>query len=589
MLIYTDMENKEKIENLSKKRHTLAHLLAEAVVEHYPNAQLTLGPAIDTGFYYDIDFGADKISDAELEKIEKTIRKNLSKWTEFSHKKVTKDEALKTFDGNPYKTELIGEIAERGEDITLYTCGGFTDLCRGGHSENPSKEIAPDSFKLSRVAGAYWRGDEKNKMLTRIYGLAFDTKDELVAYETQLEEARKRDHKVIGKEMGLFTFSPLVGAGLPLWTPKGTIIRELLNDFVWDLRKKKGYQKVCIPHITKKELYETSGHWTKYADDLFKIHTREDHLYAMKPMNCPHHTQIFDAEPRSYRDMPQRYAETTMVYRDEQSGELSGLSRVLSITQDDAHVFCRETQIEEECMAIWDIIEKFYGTFGFELKVRFSTHDPKEREKYIGSDETWAKSEGALKDIMIKKGVEWMDGTGEAAFYGPKIDFIAKDSIGRVLQVATIQLDFIQPKNFGLVCTNEKGEKEQVVMIHAAIMGSIERFMSTLIEHTAGVFPLWLSPVQVQIVPIGDNEIEYATSLRNTLREQNIRSEIDLGNDSFGKKIRNAKTDKIPYIAVIGKKEVEANQVTLEGRSEKFVLSIEDVVKKLVEEVKSRV
>lgn len=589
MLIYTDMENKEKIENLSKKRHTLAHLLAEAVVEHYPNAQLTLGPAIDTGFYYDIDFGADKISDTDLENIEKTMRKNISKWTEFSHNKVTKDEALKTFDGNPYKTELIGEIAERGEDITLYTCGGFTDLCRGGHSENPSKEIAPDSFKLSRVAGAYWRGDEKNKMLTRIYGLAFDTKDELVAYETQLEEARKRDHKVIGKEMGLFTFSPLVGAGLPLWTPKGTIIRELLNDFVWDLRKKKGYQKVCIPHITKKELYETSGHWTKYADDLFKIHTREDHLYAMKPMNCPHHTQIFDAEPRSYRDMPQRYAETTMVYRDEQSGELSGLSRVLSITQDDAHVFCRETQIEEECMAIWDIIEKFYGAFGFELKVRFSTHDPKEREKYIGSDETWAKSEGALKDIMIKKGVEWMDGTGEAAFYGPKIDFIAKDSIGRVLQVATIQLDFIQPKNFGLVCTNEKGEKEQVVMIHAAIMGSIERFMSTLIEHTAGVFPLWLSPVQVQIVPIGDNEIEYATNLRNTLRENNIRAEIDLGNDSFGKKIRNAKTDKIPHIAVIGKKEVEANQVTLEGRTEKFVLSIEDVVKKLVEEVKSRV
>jgi len=287
--------------------------------------------------------------------------------------------------------------------------------------------------------------------------------------------------------------------------------------------------------------------------------------------------------------MPQRYAETTMVYRDEQSGELSGLSRVLSITQDDAHVFCRETQIEEECMAIWDIIETFYKTFGFDLKVRFSTHDPKERSKYLGSDEVWAKAELSLENLMKKKGVEWMDGTGEAAFYGPKIDFIAKDSIGRVLQVATIQLDFNQPKNFGLVCTNEKGEKEQVVMIHAAIMGSIERFMSTLIEHTAGVFPLWLSPTQVKIVPIGENEIEYATNLRNTLKENGIRANLDMGNDSFGKKIRNAKTEKIPYIAVIGKKEVEAGQVTLEGRTEKFVLSIEDVVKKLVEEIKGRI
>jgi threonyl-tRNA synthetase len=576
-------------ENIQNKRHTLAHLLAEAVLEHYPNSQLTLGPAVDNGFYYDIDFGTEKISDENLEKIEKSMKSNLSKWTEFSHKEVSVDEAKETFKGNPYKTELIEEINKKGEAITLYTCGGFTDLCRGGHSENPAKEIQKDSFKLSRVAGAYWRGDEKNKMLTRIYGLAFDTKEELEAYEKQMEEARKRDHKIIGKEMGLFFFSELVGAGLPLWTPKGTIIRELLNDYVWELRKKKGYQKVCIPHITKKELYETSGHWAKYADDLFKINTREDHLYAMKPMNCPHHTQIFDAEPKSYRDMPQRYAETTMVYRDEQSGELSGLSRVLSITQDDAHVFCRENQIEDEVMAIWDIVETFYKTFGFDLKVRFSTHDPKERQKYLGGDEVWAKAEGALESLMKKKGVEWIDGTGEAAFYGPKIDFIAKDSIGRVLQVATIQLDFNQPKSFGLVCTNEKGEKEQVVMIHAAIMGSIERFMSTLIEHTAGHFPLWLSPTQVKIVPIGENEIPYATELMNVLLENNIRAELDLGNDSFGKKIRNAKTAKIPYIAVIGKKEVESKMVTLEGRAEKFELKTEEVVSKITEENKNRI
>ncbi len=581
------MENKEKAERLDQKRHTLAHLLAASVREIYPGSENSIGPAIENGFYQDFEIKG-KVSDEDLVKIEAKMKELLKNWQSFDRKEVSKEEALKEFSWNKYKSELIEEFSREDKQLTFYTCGSFIDLCRGGHSENPSKEITPDSFKLSRVAGAYWRGDEKNKMLTRIYGLAFDTKEELVAYETQLEEAKKRDHKIIGKEMGLFTFSPLVGAGLPLWTPKGTIIRELLNDFVWELRKVRGYEKVCIPHITKRELYDTSGHWDKYADDLFKIHTREDHLYAMKPMNCPHHTQIFDAEPRSYRDMPQRYAETTMVYRDEQSGELSGLSRVLSITQDDAHVFCRETQIEDECMAIWDIIETFYKTFGFDLKVRFSTHDPKERSKYLGSDEVWTKSELALENLMKKKGVEWIDGLGEAAFYGPKIDFIAKDSIGRVLQVATIQLDFNQPRNFGLVCTNEKGEKEQVVMIHAAIMGSIERFMSTLIEHTAGVFPLWLAPIQVRIVPIGDNEIEYATNLRKTLRENNIRAEIDLGNDSFGKKIRNAKTDKVPYIAVIGKKEVEALQVTLEGRTEKFVLSVEETVKKLIEEVKSR-
>jgi threonyl-tRNA synthetase len=332
-------------------RHSLAHLLAQAALEHYPNASLTLGPAVDNGFYYDIDFKDEKISDEDLEKLEQTMRKNLPNWTGFTHKEVSKDEALEIFAGNVYKEELINEIVSRGEKITVYTCGGFTDLCRGGHTENPSKEIAPLSFKLDRVAGAYWRGDEKNKMLTRIYGLAFETKENLDAYITQQEEAKKRDHRKIGKELGLFVFSDLVGPGLPLWTPKGTIIRELLNDYVWELRKAKGYQKVCIPHITKKSLYETSGHWAKYADDLFKIETREKHIFAMKPMNCPHHTQIFDSEPRSYRDMPQRYAETTMVYRDEQSGELSGLSRVLSITQDDAHVFCRADQVTDEAIA----------------------------------------------------------------------------------------------------------------------------------------------------------------------------------------------------------------------------------------------
>ena len=557
-------------EHLAHNRHTLAHLLAQAVQDQFPNAKLTLGPAVDNGFYYDVDFGADKVSDESLKDLQKFMRKNLSKWTEFTHREVSADEAREIFAGNEYKLELIQEIAERGEKITLYSCGGFEDLCRGGHAENPAAEIPADSFKLDRVAGAYWRGDEKNPMLTRIYGLAFATGEELEAYITQQEEAKKRDHRKLGKELGLFTFSELVGPGLPLWTPRGTLIREALNDYVWALRKERGYEKVTIPHITKKELYETSGHWAKYADDLFKIETREKHLYAMKPMNCPHHTQIFDSEQRSYRDMPQRYAETTMVYRDEQSGELSGLSRVLSITQDDAHVFCRESQIETEAMAIWDIIETFYGTFGFNLQVRFSRHDPATPEKYLGGEDVWAKAEGALQKLMETKGVTWIDGLGEAAFYGPKIDFISRDSIGRVLQVATIQLDFNQPKNFGLYCINEKGEKEQVVMVHAAIMGSIERFMSTLIEHLAGNFPVWLSPTQVTIVPIMESHNEYAEKVLATLKEKGIRAKLDDGKDSMGKRIRNAKNMKVPYVVVIGDKEMSEGVLTVETRGDKL-------------------
>ncbi len=580
------MENNEK---LAHNRHTLAHLLAQAVKGKYENAQLTLGPAVDNGFYYDIDFGTEKVSDEDLAGLQKSMVKNLSSWTEFTHKEVSKDEALETFKGNVYKEELINEIADRGEKITLYTCGGFTDLCRGGHAESPAKEIPGDSFKLDRVAGAYWRGDEKNKMLTRIYGLAFETKEKLDAYILQQEEAKKRDHRKIGKELGLFIFSDLVGPGLPLWTPKGTIIRELLNDYVWELRKIRGYQKVTIPHITKKELYETSGHWAKYSDDLFKIETREKHTFVMKPMNCPHHTQIFDSEPRSYRDMPQRYAETTMVYRDEQSGELSGLSRVISITQDDAHVFCRENQVEEEVMAVWDIIDTFYKTFGFELQVRFSRHDPKTPEKYLGGEELWAKAEGALKNLMEKKGVTWIDGVGEAAFYGPKIDFISRDSIGRVLQVATVQLDFNQPKNFDLTCTNEKGEKEQIVMIHCAVMGSIERFMSTLIEHLAGDFPLWLCPTQVAVIPVKDIHEDAGYEMEKVLKNSGIRTAVFPSNDSLGKRIHKAKALRAPYVIVLGDKEKESGMLTIEKRDgSKIQMTLADLTVLLEAEIKNR-
>ena len=577
----------QKLQNI---RHTLAHLTAAAVRELWPGSQNAIGPTIEHGFYQDFEINGT-ITEADLPKIEQKIRELLPTWKQFEKVEVTKEEALKEFAWNTYKTELINEFAEEGKNLTFHNCGGFVDLCKGGHVEHPATDINPTAFKLEKVAGAYWRGDEKNKMLTRIYGLAFESKAELDAYVNQLEEAKKRDHRKLGKELGLFVFSELVGPGLPLWTPKGTLIRELLNDYVWELRKEHNYQKVCIPHITKKNLYETSGHWAKYADDLFKIETREKHIFAMKPMNCPHHTQIFDSEPKSYRDMPQRYCETTMVYRDEQSGELSGLSRVLSITQDDAHVFCRESQIEEEAFKIWDIIEKFYGTFGFSLKVRFSRRDPKTPEKYMGSTEGWDKAETAILKLIQAKTETYIDGPGEAAFYGPKIDFMAYDSIGRQLQVATIQIDFVQPTNFGLEYTNEEGKKSPVVIIHAAIMGSIERFMSTLIEHLNGNFPVWLSPTQVTIVPVNNEKhLVYAEKLYEKIKEHTIRVTIDDGKDSLGKRIRTAKSNRTPYIIIIGDKEMESGELTIETRTDKIEGSTsEDFIARIENEIRDKI
>ncbi|MCX6752245.1 MAG: threonine--tRNA ligase [Candidatus Nomurabacteria bacterium] len=581
----------EKTEKLNNLRHTLAHLLASAVGEIYKfdKIKLTLGPAVENGFYYDIDFCGEKVTDSDLKKIEDKMRKKLPKWTEWKHEEISKDEALKFFK-NEYKTELINEIADRGEKITTYTCGGFTDLCRGGHLENPSKEIDPDSFKLDRVAGAYWRGDEKNKMLTRIYGLAFETKEELEAYTKQREEAKKRDHKKLGKELDLFVFSELVGSGLPLWTPKGTLMRNLLDDFVWELRQKYGYVKVEIPHITKKELYMTSGHWDKYKDDLFKITTREKHEFAMKPMSCPHHTQIYNRKTWSYKELPQRYANTTMVYRDEQSGELSGLSRVLCITQDDAHDFCRISQAKNEIQNVWEIVHAFYKAFNFPLVLRLSLRDPAHPEKYLGDKDHWDKAEQVLREVAKENNTEHYEAPGEAAFYAPKLDFMAKDSLGREWQVATIQLDVNMPERFDLSCTNEKGEKERIVMIHAAIMGSIERFMSIIIEHFAGAFPLWLSPVQVKVIPVRENHNEYAKQIYELLKENNIRAEFDNDDENLGTKVRDAKNNKIPYWIVVGDKEMEAKKVTLESRDSGNLgqISKEELVKKLLEEIKNK-
>jgi threonyl-tRNA synthetase len=573
---------------LDNKRHSLAHLLAAAVLELYPDTKNTIGPAIDNGFYYDFEFSSPK-SDDDLKEIEGRMKKILPKWKGFQKKEVSPDEAREYFRDNPYKLELIEEIVSKGETLTLYTSGEFVDLCRGGHIENMN-EIEDDSWRLRRVAGAYWRGNEKNKMLTRIYGLAFNTKDELKAYDIKMEEAQKRDHKKLGKELDLFVFSDLVGSGLPLWTPKGTLVRNLLDDYVWELRKRYDYMKVEIPHITKKELYEKSGHWDKFKDELFRITTREGHEFAMKPMNCPHHTQIFARKQWSYREMPQRYANSTMCYRDEQTGELAGLSRVRSFTQDDAHVFCRETQTKEEFLKIWDIVHDFYKAFGFSLRIRLSLHDPESPEKYLGDPPRWEQAEKMLREIAKEKNAQTFEAIGEAAFYGPKLDFMAEDSIGREWQVATIQLDMNLPERFDLFCINEKGEKERIVMIHAAIMGSVERFMSIIIEHFGGAFPLWLSPIQVKVLPISDDHLEYAKGIFERLKSDNIRIEIDDSKESLGKKIRNAKTEKVPYVVVLGDKEVEENKITLESRDNGNLgqLSIEELSEKLTSEIKGK-
>lgn len=576
------MKNKD----LTPLRHTLAHLLASAVLDLYPDTKTAIGPAVDNGFYYDFEFSVPA-NEIDLAKIQKTMKKTFSSWKKFGHVEVSADEARKRFANNPYKLELIDEILAKGEKITLYTAGDFTDLCRGGHLESPAKEIDPDGFKLDRVAGAYWRGSEKNKMLTRIYGLAFASGAELDAYVTMQEEAKKRDHKKLGKELDLFTFSDLVGAGLPLWTPKGTILRDVLDNFVWELRQAYGYQRVDIPHIAKKDLYEKSGHWEKFSDELFKITTREKHLFVMKPMNCPHHIQIFARKPWSYRELPARYASSTKVYRDEQSGELGGLARVRGFTQDDAHVFCRPSQVRDEAEKIWNIIMTFYGAFGFELHPRLSLHDPAHMDKYLGTEEMWLKAESDLRELIKEKGKTAHEAVGEAAFYGPKIDFMAKDSIGREWQVATIQLDVNLPDRFELDYTTEKGTPERVVMLHAAIMGSIERFLSVLIEHYAGAFPLWLAPVQVKVLSVGEAHHKFAEEIFNELRKNGFRPELDNGDEGLGKKVRAAKVEKVPYWLVIGDKEVAANKVTLESRDSGNLgqVSVSEVIQKFVTEI----
>ncbi len=575
-------------QKLFRVRHSLAHVLLMAIKHHFPHSRPTIGPVIENGFYYDIDFtGGPKITPEDFPKIEKTMKEIIALGLPFMQETISAGEALGLFSENPFKIELIRGIANTDSEITIYRTGDdFFDLCEGPHVENTSN-IDPECFSLDKLAGAYWRGDEKREMLTRIYGLAFENKEALEAYKTQIEEAKKRDHRVLGKELKLFTFSDLVGPGLPLWTPRGTILRQKIDEYVQSLRAEYKYQPVAIPHITKKDLYIKSGHWEKYAEDLFKIETRDGRTYCMKPMNCPHHTQIYASELRSYKELPIRYSETTMVYRDEQSGELSGLSRVLSITQDDAHVFCRESQLETEIENIWNLIQTFYTTFGFsELIPRFSRRDTD--PKFKGADTFWHKAETAIKNLIEKKSPHnWVDGEGEAAFYGPKVDFMAKDSLGRVLQVGTIQVDFVQPSNFELECVNEEGKREGIVMIHCAIAGSLERFLSIYIEHTAGNFPLWLAPMQVSVIPIADKHNEYANNIANSLHEAGLRVELLDDGGGLGKKVRKAKEMKTPYWLVIGDKDIEAGKVTLESRDHGQIgqVNVTELLTRIVQEI----
>lgn len=585
-------------------RHSTAHLLAAAVMELWPQTKLGVGPVVEHGFYYDLDLPT-RLTEQHFQKIEKQMRAIIVRQEKFVREEMPIDAAVLFFEEKkqPYKVELLRDLKTKGTTAvrpeeaqefssekpthtSVYWTGKkFVDLCRGPHVENTS---ALGAFKLMRVAGAYWRGNEKNPQLQRIYGIAFATQKELDDHVTMLAEAERRDHKILGPALDLFTFSELVGPGLPLWTPNGTLVRNILDEFVWMLRKKRGYMRVEIPHITKKDLYEKSGHWDKFKNELFRITTREGHEFAMKPMNCPHHTQIYARRAWSYRDLPQRYANTTTCYRDEQTGELAGLSRTRAFSQDDAHVFCRMSHAKEEALKIWDIIHEFYPTFGFSLRVRLSLHDSKHPEKYLGDAKKWATAEALLREIVTEKKIAWIDGVGEAAFYGPKLDFMAKDAIGREWQVATIQLDLNMPERFDLTCTNEAGEKERIVMIHAAIMGSIERFLSILIEHTAGAFPTWLAPVQVAVIPVSDDHAKAAEKLSAKLDSEGFRVSVDGSRDTVGYKIRKAEKQRVPYMVVIGDKEKSLRKLAVRVRGEKEIktMALSTFVKRLQKETK---
>ncbi len=587
-------------------RHSLAHIMAQAVQHLWPQAKFGVGPAIEQGFYYDIDLGDVTISEADFGTIEKEMRRIIARDLPFTHRDVPVDEAIawaKETD-QPYKVELLNDLKRSGttiakelagealgsaaegeskvKTVSLYSQGDYTDLCRGGHVESTGKVGA---FKLLRVAGAYWRGDEARPQMQRLYGVAFATQAELDSYLQMREEAKKRDHRKLGKELDLYTMSPLVGVGLPLFTPRGTILRDKAAQLSNQLREKYGFAKVWTPHITKKDLYETSGHWAKFGDELFLVTSQEtSDKMALKPMNCPHHTQIFASQPRSYRDMPVRYLETTTDYRDEKTGELGGLSRVRSLTQDDSHVFCRPDQIEQEMSNLLACAEELYHIVGMKLRVRLSYRD--EGEGYLGAPELWQSAQAQLKAAVMAKQLDYFEQEGEAAFYGPKIDFMATDAIGREHQVATVQLDFVQPERFGLEYTDEAGDMARPVMIHSALLGSIERFLSVFIEHTAGWFPFWIAPEQVRILTINNTVEDYVDEITSVLKTvvlmrpikyNEVRYTTDMRNESLGKKIREATVVKIPVQIIVGPRDKANRQVSVRTQQGETTVPLDEL------------
>lgn len=603
-------------DELYAMRHSLAHIMATAVTRLWPGAKLGVGPVVDSGFYYDIDLGKQVISEDDFGKIESEMKKIIAEKQAFERSEKPVEDAIAWAKKaeQPYKVELLndlkragttiakdldaaemGTIAEGGsavDNVSFYTNGDFTDLCRGPHVEHTGKVGA---FKLMRIAGAYWRGNEDNPQMQRLYGVAFKTPKELKQYLHMLEEAKKRDHRKLGQEMDLFVVSDLVGSGLPLFTPRGTVLREQLASYSNELRESFGFEKVWVPHITKHDLYEKSGHWAKFGDELFLVKSQEtSDQFVMKPMNCPHHTQIYSARPRSYRDLPLRYLETTAVYRDEKSGELGGLSRVRSITQDDSHVFCRPDQIEQEIDNLLQVAKDLYSTVGMSLRVRLSYRD--DSDAYLGDKQLWQSAQQQLKNAVVSNKLDYFEEDGEAAFYGPKIDFMATDAIGREHQLATVQLDFVQPQRFELEYIDEQSDAQQPIMIHCAILGSIERFLGVYIEHTAGKFPVWLAPEQLRIITVNqeDDTLDFAQEVLRQAKELGLRAYADNANESVGKKIRASVVEKIPYTIVLGEKEIESGEVTPRIRSDISVSDspqaypVNDFLRSLRNEAKSR-
>lgn len=593
-------------DELKSMRHSLAHIMAQAVQRLWPQAKFGVGPAIDNGFYYDIYLDGATISEDSLPKIEKEMRKIVSANYPFERRDVVIDEAIDWAKENQqnFKIELLNDLKRSGttvaselsgEDIgstdeapskvktvSLYSQGDYVDLCRGGHVDSTGKVGA---FKLTKVAGAYWRGNENNLQMQRIYGVAFATQEELDEYLEKIEIAKQRDHRKLGRDLDLYTTSPLVGVGLPLFTPRGTILREVVSQYSNQLRQKFGFEKVWTPHITKKDLYEKSGHWAKFGEELFLVKSQEtsDEM-ALKPMNCPHHTQIFASRPRSYRDMPVRYLETTTDYRDEKTGELGGLNRVRSLTQDDSHVFCRPDQIEEEINNLLSAARELYESIDMKLRVRLSYRD--DSDSYLGNIDLWNSAQGQLKSAVERVDLDYFEQEGEAAFYGPKIDFMATDAIGREHQVATVQLDFVQPQRFGLEYVDINGNSTTPVMIHCALLGSIERFLSVFIEHTGGWFPFWAAPEQVRILTINDSVLGYVykittilseTTLTKPVKYNDVRFTLDLRNESLGKKIREATSMKIPVQLIVGPKDVEAGEVSIRTQAGEEKIPLENL------------